>query len=199
MMPEREKVMTRWEIINRFIMERNYWSFLEIGTKYGETFRQVAAEVKKSVDPDPGTAATFVMTSDTYFRIYKKDRYDIIFIDGLHESEQAYRDIRNAMKVLNMGGVIVVHDCKPENEEMQQPYHGQFLWTGDVWKAFVKARAELPYECYVIDTDFGCGIIDTTRKKTKNTEGLPTDMAGMSYGDFVKHPEWMDFRKEAEV
>ena len=73
-MADREKVMTRWEIINRFIMERNYWSFLEIGTKYGETFRQVAAEVKKSVDPDPRTAATFVMTSDTYFRIYKNDR-----------------------------------------------------------------------------------------------------------------------------
>ena len=188
--------MTRWEIINAFIGKRGYKAFLEIGTGHGETFRQVEAEKKVSVDPKPEYGATYVMTSDVYFSEHR-ETFDIVFIDGMHECEQAYRDIRNALAVLNRGGVIVVHDCKPEDEEMQRPYRGQSLWTGDVWKAFVKARAELGHRCYVIDQDFGCGIIDTAKKRTKSADGLPKDMAGMTYEDFVKHPEWMDYREEA--
>ena len=187
--------MTRWEIINAIIRDRGYRSFLEIGTKRGETFTQVNVPVKVSVDPDPRTEATFIMTSDEYFRDHR-ERFDIVFVDGLHECGQALRDVDHALKLLNEGGVIVVHDCHPKSREMQEPYRGQYFWTGDVWKAFVKARAELPYEIYVIDQDFGCGIIDTKKNKTKDTGGLPTDMDRMQYEDFVKHPEWMDFRQE---
>ena len=187
--------MTRWEIINAIIADRGYKSFLEIGTKYGETITRVNVPVKVSVDPDPRTGATFLMTSDEYFRDHR-ERFDIVFVDGLHECGQAFRDVENALRILNKGGVIVMHDCHPLAEEMQEPYRGQFFWTGDVWKAFVKARAELPYEIYVIDQDFGCGIIDTKKNKTKDTDGLPTDMDQMKYEDFVKHPEWMDFRQE---
>ena len=185
--------MTRWEIINAIIADRGYKSFLEIGTKYGETFSQVKTPVKVSVDPNPNTKATYIMTSDEYFQKHR-DRFDIVFVDGLHECKQAFRDVQNALEILNSGGVIVMHDCRPETREMQEPYRGQFFWTGDVWKAFVKARAELPYEIYVIDQDFGCGIIDTARKKSKDTSTLPKDMEQMTYKDFVKHPEWMDFR-----
>ena len=187
--------MTRWEIINAIIADRGYTSFLEIGTQKGATINRVNTPVKVSVDPDPRTNATYIMTSDQYFQEHK-DRFDLVFVDGLHECSQAYRDVQNALKILNRGGVIVMHDCHPESREMQEPYHGQYFWTGDVWKAFVKARAELPYEIYVIDQDFGCGIIDTAKKKTKDTSGLPTDMARMRYEDFERHPEWMDFRQE---
>ena len=186
--------MTRYEIINEIIRDRGYRSFLEIGTQRGETFRNVDVPVKVSVDPDPRTAATYVMTSDEYFREHS-EKFDIVFVDGLHECGQAYRDVTNALKVLNRGGVIVMHDCHPENREMQEPYRGQYFWTGDVWKAFVKARAELKYEAYVIDQDFGCGIIDTAKKRTADVSGLPVDMARMTYDDYKSHPEWMDFRE----
>ena len=190
--------MTRWEIINEFIKARGYESFLEIGTQWGETFANVEAKVKVSVDPDRRTAATFKMTSDEYFSEHA-EKFDIVFVDGLHECNQALRDITNALKVLNKGGVVVVHDCKPGDREMQEPYHGQNLWTGDVWKAFVKARTDLPYEMYVIDHDYGCGIIDTAKRRRKKPEGLPTDMSEMTYDGFVEHPEWMNFREEAKL
>ena len=186
--------MTRWEIINTIIADRGYQSFLEIGTQRGETFSQVTAPVKVSVDPEREYNATYCMTSDEYFREHA-ETFDIVFIDGLHECNQALRDIMNALKVLNKGGVIVVHDCKPEDREMQEPYHGQSFWTGDVWKAFVKARAVVPFETYVISDDFGCGIIDSVKRVKKKQTGLPEDMSAMKYEDFVEHPEWMNYRK----
>ena len=187
--------MTRWEIINRIIGDRGYRSFLEIGTQYGATFTRVDVPVKVSVDPDPRTAATYVMTSDEYFREHK-DKFDLVFVDGLHECGQAYRDVMNALEILNKGGVIVMHDCHPTDRQMQEPYCGQYFWTGDVWKAFVMLRGTLAHEMYVIDQDFGCGIIDTAKRRKKKTEGLPKDMKAMTYEDFVDHPEWMDFRTE---
>ena len=188
--------MNRWDIINRFIQDRNFHSFLEIGTASGQTFRNVIAEEKVSVDPNPNTNATYHTTSDEYFKGRKgRKKFDIIFIDGLHECHQVWRDIQNSLERLNQGGVIVLHDCHPADKHMQEPFTNQHLWTGDVWKAFVKARAELNYACYVIDEDFGCGVIDTAYMAEQNKPELPTEMDSMTYEDFVNHPEWMDFRR----
>ena len=190
--------MTRFEVINHFIRARGFRSFLEIGTAMGETFRAVDCTVKASVDPDMSTDATYHMTSDEYFAQYR-DKFDIIFIDGLHECHQAMRDILNALEHLNPGGVIVMHDCHPKHYLMQLwKQFDTMPWTGNVWKAFVSARAVLPYEMYVYDDDWGCGIIDTARQNTEDTSGLPTDMDRMNFRDFETHPEWMDFRKELD-
>lgn len=184
--------MTRYDIINNLIRVYGFRSFLEIGTASGETFRNIDVPEKVSVDPDTNTAATYHMTSDEYFKRHRA-KFDIIFIDGLHEAEQAYRDIQNALKHLNHGGAIVVHDVHPEDERMQQPYTNQHFWTGDVWKAFVKARRELPYQTFVYDYDFGCGVILTAFSKDEDLSDLPSDISKMTYQDFVNHPEWMNF------
>lgn len=187
--------MNRWDVINFYVSQRKFSSFLEIGTAAGETFTRVNVKNKVSVDPNPATHPTFCMTSDSYFSTHS-DFFDIIFIDGLHTADQAYRDIQNALRVLNPGGVIVVHDCHPTDCHMQESYSNQYFWTGDVWKAFVKARSELPYECFILDCDFGCGVIDTSIAKTKDTSRLPSDMSAMTYEDFIANPDWMDFRSE---
>ena len=193
--------MNRYDIINQFISDRGYQRYLEIGTKHGDCLTRVNAPVRISVDPDPRSVASFVMTSDEFFdmtKIYPSMEHelfpDIIFIDGLHEHNQVWRDINNSLSILTPGGVIILHDCLPTSEKMQE-YHTESqdaLWTGDVWKAFVKARAELPYELYTIDTDFGCGIIDTRVKKRSATASLPTDMERMTYEQYASHPNWMN-------
>ena len=191
------RIATRHDVINYFISRRGFRSFLEIGTDTGESLRSVHAETITSVDPEPSTPATHHMTSDDFFDSCH-DKFDIIFIDGLHEHNQAYRDIMNALQHLNTGGVIVVHDCLPTSERMQE-HHTEsqnFEWTGDVWKAFVKARSNLPYELYTIDTDHGCGIIDTTFGKQSDTSELPDNMKTMTYSQFVSHRnEWMNIKK----
>ena len=110
--------MTRYDIINRFISARGYKRYLEIGTKHGDCLTRVNAKVRISVDPDPQSVASYVMTSDEFFLMTQLTPTmegefcpDIIFIDGLHEHNQVYRDIENALAILSPGGVIILHDC----------------------------------------------------------------------------------------
>ena len=192
--------MNRWDIINHYIQKYNFKTFLEIGHANGEGFNNVVCEVKESIDPDASCNATYQITSDEFFKQYDK-KYDIIFIDGLHECSQVDRDIKNSLKHLNKAGVIVMHDCHPDSEACQRKdfvsHQNGENWTGDTWKAYVKNRAELPYEMYVWDNDCGCEIIDTNVNKITNTTNLPTDMEKLTYEDFLQHSDWMNFKKEA--
>lgn len=188
--------LKRYNLINEYIKKYSFKSFLEIGHDKGIAFNNVDIEFKESVDPDPNTKPTYILTSDDFFSHYKT-KYDIIFIDGLHEHNQVDRDIKNALCHLNPGGVIIIHDCHPDSEACQihKFVHCGGNWTGDCWKAFVKNRAELPYEMYVWDHDWGCGVIDTNIPKTSNTSSLPVDMVEMTYRHFILHPEWMNFKQ----
>lgn len=185
----------RYDLINEYIKRYSFKSFLEIGHDKGIAFDNVNIEFKESVDPDANTHPTYVLSSDDFFAHYD-NKYDIIFIDGLHEHNQVDRDIQNALSHLNDGGVIILHDCHPNSEKCQQhsfTYPGG-AWTGDVWKAYVKNRAILPYEMYVWDYDWGCGVIDTNVAKVTDTSDIPIDMVDMNYTNFIEHPEWMNFR-----
>ena len=129
---------------------------------------------KESVDPNPRANATYQMTSDEFFAKQFKKKYDIIFVDGLHLSEQVYKDIVNSLKCLNEGGTIVVHDCKPPSERSQSREHVSGEWSGDVWGAWVKLRMENPeIYMYVVNTNYGCGII-----QKGNQELLKSHKAG---------------------
>ena len=194
--------LQRWDIINNFITARNYRSFLEIGTDKGDTFDKINAPVKVSVDPNPESPATYIATSDEYFQANTDDKFDIIFIDGLHEHNQVWRDITNSLNHLNKNGVIIMHDCNPQSER-EGAYSNvpitAYSWQGTVWKAFVKARATLPFEMCVLtspNSDSSCGIIDTSRFVDDMPSGLPSDIEALTYNDFKSHPEWFSFRKE---
>lgn len=178
--------MNRYDIIQRLIDARCFRSFLEIGTYRGDTFSRISCEKKECVDPDPEAHATYCMTSDEFFAKHNY-KYDIIFIDGLHEREQVWRDIVNSLAHLENNGIVVMHDCLPTTEEMQEWHdvsqQGR-VWTGDAWKAYLKALYSLPYLVYVIDTDFGCGIIDTS--KPSHVQFKEIDMDALEWKDFDK-------------
>ena len=104
------------------------------------------------------------MTSDDFFK-QNNENFDVIFIDGLHEYGQVYRDIQNSLKFLNDGGYIICHDMSPNNEIIQrypQTHPGE--WTGDCWKAWVKLKSEKSdLQMFVVDSDYGCGVITNIR------------------------------------
>lgn len=147
------------DIINFLINKRGFKSYLEIGVYDGKNLEAIKCKRKVGVDPDRNTKAHYHLTSDQYFQRHR-DKYDLIFIDGDHTAAQVYKDINNALSCLNPGGIIVVHDLNPTTEEMQRVPRDCKIWTGDGWKAWVQARAFLPFKMFVIDTDFGVGIID---------------------------------------
>lgn len=180
--------MQRYDIIQKFIDDRGYKSFLEIGTYRGDTFSRIRCDNKECVDPDPESHATYCMTSDEFF-VNHHYRYDIIFIDGLHEHSQVWKDICNSIWSLREGGVIVMHDCLPTTEEMQEWHNTSQqgkVWTGDTWKAYVKAMHSLPYLVYVIDTDFGCGIIDTSKRSHSPFRAIDMELLEWKHFDKSK-------------
>jgi hypothetical protein len=154
--------MKRTDIINLLIQKYGYKSYLEVGTQDPTSnFDLIQAETKVSIDPFPRGEVTFVGTSDEYFdSIDNTTQYDIIFIDGLHHDDQVLKDINNSLNHLSDNGSIVIHDCLPMTERMQEREdHGE-EWTGDVWKAIAELRVEsIDLDIKVVDTDYGCGII----------------------------------------
>jgi SAM-dependent methyltransferase len=158
----------RWDILNYLVDKNKYKSYLEIGVQdYSSNCGKIIAEHKVAVDPFPRGKCDFVGTSDEYFDYISDDvKFDLIFIDGLHHSDQVVKDVEKSLKHLNEGGIIVVHDCLPENFSNQVRIDHGGEWTGDVWKAIVylKGRRE-DLDIKVVDHDWGCGIIQRGSQK----------------------------------
>ncbi len=155
--------LTRTNIINALIKRHGYKSYLEIGVQNKKNnFDLIECEKKMCVDPDLQADADYVMTSNDFFDAWygnSQPKIDCIFIDGLHEHEQVKRDIYMALNCLSDNGRIIVHDCNPTSELMQRVPREAKQWTGDVWKAWVEYRSDKELFMYVVDTDFGVGVI----------------------------------------
>ncbi len=187
--------MNRTDVINGLVKKYNYTSYLETGVKNPKNnFDLIFVKCKDGVDPDwkadPITGGKFVMTSNDFFGQLNKDkRYDLIFIDGLHHSEQIDKDIINSLKHLNSNGTIVVHDCNPATQAIQARPRTTSRWTGDGWKSVLKLRCfRNDLIIFVVDTDFGCGVIRRGRQELYNIDG--------SFEDHLKWKYFSNNRKE---
>ena len=173
--------MTKIDFINSLVnLNSNY---IEIGVRNGENFFAIRSKNKVGVDPNYFFSKRFHInsllksynwnykmyrkTSDEFFKneadvIYKNNKIDIAFIDGLHTYEQSLRDARNCLKYLNLDGYIIFHDCNPLTAEAANPRipHGAINWNGDVWKAIHHLRKyENYFHCFTIDFDEGIGVL----------------------------------------
>ena len=170
--------MTRTQIINALIKKNNYKNYLEIGVNNpAYNWIGINAELKHGVDPNVDT--TYRMTSDEFFENHISQKYDIVFVDGLHLFEQVYKDITNSLDNLNEGGTIVVHDCNPITEITQKRVWkpGTWTWHGDVWKSILKLRLEnTNLEIDTVDTDEGCGIIRKGKQELLKLEQTYADV-----------------------
>lgn len=179
--------MNRAEIINKLIEKIGATSYLEIGVASGSTFDIIKCEKKVGVDPGLGSKATIFESSDEFFK-KNKLYFDFIFIDGLHHSEQVYKDVKNSLLCLNENGYILCHDLLPPSEEYAMVPPVQNLWTGDCYKAWIRLRSEEPnLSMHTIDTDFGCGLISRGQQELIS---LPDQI---KWSDFVENKDrWMN-------
>ena len=159
---------TRTQTIQSLIDDLGYKSYLEIGLGDGNNFRAIKCEEKIGVDPEICESdETYCYDSDTFFNrkeIHGYSSFDLIFIDGLHHSDQVERDIQNAWECLNKGGMILIHDIKPPSYEAQIVPRQQRIWTGDVWRVWSglkKTNLNLDY----IEETYGLGVIYKSRHK----------------------------------
>ena len=119
----------------------------------------------KKVGVDPYTGGTIRKTSDKFFES-NDETFDCIFIDGLHTYNQVKKDIYNSLKFLNPDGIILLHDCLPNNYYEQATPRSQYIWNGDVWKAIVECRTNKNIDTYTCYADFGIGVI--LNRKNRN-------------------------------
>src|SRR5690606_29565995 len=119
------------------------------------------------IDPDQKADADCIMTSDKFFELYEGgDKWDLIFIDGLHHADQVEKDFVNAQKVLSSKGFIVIHDCNPQYEQHtivpRQTPRGH--WHGDVYKFASKLvnKVTVDIDCgfAVCTLETGIGLVE---------------------------------------
>lgn len=134
----------RANVINQFVQESH--SYLEIGVEYGQTIQYVKSVNKIGVDPSPKWEDKCVVrkTSDVFFA-ENGQPFDAIFIDGMHQVEQVWKDVVHASQCLSSNGILFIDDLFPVcyQEQLKVPkkhyYEDGILkygesWTGDVWK-----------------------------------------------------------------
>jgi len=137
----------RHDIINSLTKDTD--KYLEIGVEYGFTFKNVHFNDKTGVDPDPkfeveNSDSLKIMKSDAFFET-NNDLFDVIFIDGMHQTEYFMKDLNNSIQCLKENGIIFIDDILPISyyEQLKIPrkhyYEKGILkygepWTGDVWK-----------------------------------------------------------------
>jgi glycosyltransferase involved in cell wall biosynthesis len=130
-------------------------NYLEIGVEYGHTLTKTHFINKKGIDPDPkykDIENIYKGLSDDYFNnspdnkeIKITENFDVILIDGMHQTEYVLNDFNNSIKVLNKDGHLFLNNILPINYKEQQKipdkhyYENGILkygepWTGDVWK-----------------------------------------------------------------
>lgn len=173
--------MNRQILIQKLINKINAQSYLEIGLGGGDTYKNINCKKIYGVDPCYGTwdtgqdcsaEPTHKMTSDQFFK-ENTERFDVIFIDGLHEADTVERDINNALDCLNSEGYIVCHDMNPLSKGSQEVPRVQVGWHGDCWKAWVRIRQVNPdINMCVISADCGLGVIQKGSQELLDVNGL---------------------------
>jgi capsular polysaccharide biosynthesis protein len=152
--------VSRADVVQAFLSLWPSPRYLEIGVARGATFHAVEAAAKVAVDPqfrfdteraraEHPNAAYHAVTSDAYFGQLARpgDRFEVIYLDGLHTVDQTLRDLTNALDLLAPDGVIVVDDVVPSSYSASLPDYEEvkalraavereqsMAWMGDVYR-----------------------------------------------------------------
>jgi len=167
----------RIDFLNSLLARFENGSYLEIGCEYDACFSRIVSPRKVGVDPRSG--GTVRARSDEFFA-RNDERFDVVFIDGLHRYHQVVRDVRNSLDVLNPSGVIVLHDCLPLTWSAHCPYRFQNVWNGDVWRALVEIRTWPDVDSATCLIDHGLGIV-VPRANTSRLAFAPPSFAKVPF------------------
>ncbi len=187
--------------------------YLEIGVSTGETFFAVRADKKVAVDPlfrfsldearrSNGDSEFHEVTSDRYFSeiIDQGQKFDIIYLDGLHTFEQTLRDFTNSIHFLKTDGIIVIDDVIPNSYQAALPDQADAFvvkaftenpdnsWMGDTFKLVFFIRAFFPtYNIRTIADNHGQAVVWRGSRATADIFNLNIDdLARLQFIDVIK-------------
>ena len=165
----------RIDVINLCIKKLDAKSYLEIGCDHDEVFSKVSLDKKVGVDPFNG--GNVRKTSNEFFET-NNDKFDLIFIDGLHTYDQVRQDVLNSLKYLNQNGIIVIHDLLPITEKqtseiLPNPWFPG--WLGSCYKLNFELNSVNNFDFHIVTTDLGCGVITNVKGNKINLPNFKTD------------------------
>jgi len=148
---------------------------LEIGSDVGLLVEGISINKIYAVDPIRQYRIPFKfrhikffeMSSDQFFE-KNKEKFDLIYIDGLHTYEQSFKDLINSMDILKTDGpaLIYLDDVLPNDEfscledpfeafERRKRLHGHLndlSWMGSVYKLMpLLVESEFLYSTHNLD------------------------------------------------
>jgi hypothetical protein len=218
--------MLRSEAVNLLTNLFDDSSYLEVGVNQGETFFMVNAAKKVAVDPkflfNVGEAQSlysnsqfFEISSDEYFQKLEigNDKFDVIYLDGLHTFEQTLRDFTNAITFLSTGGVILIDDVKPNSYDASLASQKdafalkQYLgttdgsWMGDTFKLAYFIDAFFPsWRFATIAENHGQAVVWQGLSIRKDAPSVRVgEIACMEYVDLVKSIERLSIKNMADI
>lgn len=136
--------------------------YLEIGVLNGESLRRVQNHAAECYGVDVAfgrrdfndNVKLYQMPSDDFFAALGPNiKFDMIFIDGLHERSQVYKDFINSKDRIIEDGLIIMHDTYPMDAEMTQPW-----FCHDAWQAAQQIKIEFRNDFEMITLPFNPGI-----------------------------------------
>jgi hypothetical protein len=198
-------------------------SYLEIGVFKGKTFNNVTFDRKVGVDPRFGfevkefeRAGTdfLAVTSDEYFlRHAGSERFDIIFLDGLHTFQQTFRDFCNSLTCAHERTVWLIDDVLPVDVYSAWPIASEArtfrakaggdskAWHGDVYKLMFVIHDFFPTLTYVTMVTTGnpqAMVWKTPRKDFAPILGSLEAIERLTYFDLLKRDKVLNKMSEEE-
>lgn len=116
-------------------------TYMELGTKRGYTFNQIAPLVPRAVavDQDGESLRKYITdlphveryhnTTDQLADMWS-DPIDMLFIDANHEWGQVLKDVNQFLPFLKVGtGLMLLHDTYPIHYELEAPGYCHNAWV----------------------------------------------------------------------
>ncbi|MDQ1830520.1 hypothetical protein [Massilia scottii] len=169
--------LSKADIINRLIRQFGFKTFLEYNKFDGSSFYGDIVCDSKSIAYQPENLHVDAARARHLLRVtagvdlgqllplpallerHAGQRFDIIFLDPTHERPDVDLALRALAALLNPGGVLVVHDCNPEREELTVVKRRPGAWVGETYKAFALLRQYNRASTVTVSEDYGVGLV----------------------------------------
>lgn len=198
-------------------------SYLEIGVSRGSTFLRVDVARKVGVDPlfrfdaeaHAGPGVEFHrMTSDAYFarRETARERFDLIYLDGLHAFGQTFRDFCASLACAHESTVWVIDDTNPTGfaASRRSPRAARWLrrlsgsrdtsWMGDVYKVVFALHDFFPQFAYATYPGHGQTVVWRERREDFAPAWNSLARIGrLGYLGFLANRRLLNVRDEAAI
>lgn len=149
-------------------------TYVELGLYVGETLKQVQPYIQKGYGVEVNykpeieqlkmhSNLTILYTTTDQFFDFFNEGIDMAFIDADHCYESALKDFENVYARLNDGGVIIMHDTDPENNNL---FSSEFC--GDSYKIVKILEERSDINCTTIPFD-DTGLTIITKKNDTRT------------------------------